>query len=99
MRGRLQSKHIWILALVAIILTACSGGAAPALDRPGEAQLEAAGDAAENPAPQADSPEFAAKATESSSPPVPRQGLEATDPATVVLASGQPQIVEFFAFW
>ena len=39
--------------------------------------------------------------------PVPEQGeappvktsLEATDPATVVLASGKPQLVEFFAFW
>ena len=99
MRGRLQSKHIWILVLVAIILTACSGGAVPASDQPGEAQLEAAADAAENPAPQVDSPELAATTTESSSPSVPRQGLEATDPATVVLASGQPQIVEFFAFW
>lgn len=25
--------------------------------------------------------------------------LEATDPATVTLASGKPQLVEFFAFW
>lgn len=29
----------------------------------------------------------------------PRDELAATDPASVVLASGQPQIVEFFAFW
>jgi hypothetical protein len=25
--------------------------------------------------------------------------LEASDPATVTLASGKPQLVEFFAFW
>ena len=25
--------------------------------------------------------------------------LEATDPATVTLATGKPQLVEFFAFW
>lgn len=25
--------------------------------------------------------------------------LEATDPATVNLVSGQPQLIEFFAFW
>jgi len=87
------------MALVAIILTACSDGAVPALDQPGDTQPEAAVDAAENPALQTDAPKLAATATESSSPPVPRQGLEATDPATVVLASGQPQIVEFFAFW
>ena len=32
-------------------------------------------------------------------PPEPKTGLEATDPTTVVLASGSPQLVEFFAFW
>lgn len=31
--------------------------------------------------------------------PTPRPELEATDPTTVVLAAGQPQIVEFFAYW
>lgn len=31
--------------------------------------------------------------------PTPRSGLEATDPATVEIASGQLQLVEFFAFW
>lgn len=29
----------------------------------------------------------------------PRLALEASDPATVSLAAGQPQLVEFFAFW
>jgi hypothetical protein len=29
----------------------------------------------------------------------PRTGLESTDPSTVALASGEPQLVEFFAFW
>jgi hypothetical protein len=28
-----------------------------------------------------------------------RTQMEATDPATVNLAAGQPQLVEFFAFW
>jgi len=32
-------------------------------------------------------------------PPPLKIGLEATDPSTVVLASGKPQLVEFFAFW
>ena len=31
--------------------------------------------------------------------PTPREELEATDPSTVVLVSGQPTLVEFFAFW
>lgn len=33
------------------------------------------------------------------SPPPPKSGLEATDPSTVDLSSGSPQLVEFFAFW
>lgn len=32
-------------------------------------------------------------------PPPIKQGLEATDPSTVSLASGELQFVEFFAFW
>ncbi|HLE50649.1 MAG TPA: hypothetical protein VI755_01210 [Anaerolineales bacterium] len=32
-------------------------------------------------------------------PPPVKEGLEASDPATVQLASGKPQLVEFFAFW
>lgn len=31
--------------------------------------------------------------------PTPKQGLVATDPTTVELASGGPKLVEFFAFW
>jgi hypothetical protein len=31
--------------------------------------------------------------------PTIRRGLHATDPGSVVLASGRPQLVEFFAFW
>lgn len=31
--------------------------------------------------------------------PTPRQDLLASDPSTVSLASGQLQLVEFFAFW
>jgi hypothetical protein len=31
--------------------------------------------------------------------PLPKQGLTATDPDTVNLASGEPVLVEFFAFW
>lgn len=32
-------------------------------------------------------------------PPPIKTGLEATDPATVKLASGELQFIEFFAFW
>ncbi len=42
-------------------------------------------------------PELTAEPT--SAPFTPRTELEATDPATVQLASGNVQLVEFFAFW
>lgn len=32
-------------------------------------------------------------------PPPLRTELYATDPATVVIGNGKPQVVEFFAFW
>ena len=38
-------------------------------------------------------------APEEAAPPPVREGLEATDPASVQLASGKVQLVEFFAFW
>lgn len=31
--------------------------------------------------------------------PTPKTGLASTDPSTVNLASGEPQLVELFAFW
>jgi hypothetical protein len=31
--------------------------------------------------------------------PTPRTGLEATNPSNVKLASGKPQLVEYFAYW
>lgn len=37
--------------------------------------------------------------TESEEKPTARVGLQATDPETVKLASGEIQLVEFFAFW
>lgn len=51
------------------------------------------------------SPSASAVIAETSAPteaPTPRPvktALEATDPTTVVLASGRPTLVEFFAFW
>jgi hypothetical protein len=32
-------------------------------------------------------------------PPTPRPDMAATNPSTVVLAAGEPTLVEFFAFW
>jgi hypothetical protein len=78
-----------LLAVLSIILTACSSGAVPQEIVPPDLQIEQASESDEDPAQQIEEP----------APKVPREGLEATNPASVVLASGQPQIVEFFAFW
>jgi hypothetical protein len=88
-----------LLAVLSIILTACSSGAVPQEIVPPDLQIEQASESDEVPAQQIEEPEEAAAAVEESAPKVPREGLEATNPASVVLASGQPQIVEFFAFW
>jgi hypothetical protein len=51
------------------------------------------------------STEAPAAGQEAEAPPEPaapvavRQGLVATNPATVDLAGGSPKLVEFFAFW
>ena len=47
--------------------------------------------AAQEPEPQIDEP--------AEVKPTPKSGLVATDPTTVNLASGEPKLVEFFAFW
>jgi hypothetical protein len=45
-------------------------------------------------------PSSGASTTGISAPtPTVRKELHATDPSTVSLVSGQPQLVEFFAFW
>jgi len=49
---------------------------------------------------QAPTSESAAPVQQEPAPPVEvREGLAATDPATVNLANGTPTLVEFFAFW
>jgi hypothetical protein len=43
--------------------------------------------------------EAVAENTQPAATKVPRLSLQATDPATVSLASGKVQLIEFFAFW
>jgi hypothetical protein len=43
--------------------------------------------------------ETAEDVAEESLVPTPRAGLESTDPSVVNLASGEIQLVEFFAYW
>ena len=57
--------------------------------------------AAANPAPAAIAPQGSAP-TQPAAPttaPVIKTEFTPTDPATVNLAAGKPQFVEFFAFW
>lgn len=71
------------ILLGVLILTACGGGANSAEDEANSAEDEAL--------------EFS-----SSIPlgfPLGREELVATDPNTVSLVTGEPQIIEFFAFW
>ncbi|NOY98662.1 MAG: hypothetical protein GXP40_05595 [Chloroflexi bacterium] len=53
------------------------------------------------PAPGTESPDAAGPTAESAPVVVTPRGnqLEATDPSMVNLASGRPQLIEFFAFW
>jgi multidrug efflux pump subunit AcrA (membrane-fusion protein) len=93
MRPRRQGTWIAIVGL--IVLTACSPGAPAATQAQESGEPAAAGGVPvqENAAPTL--PETPAAPT---LVPV-KSGLEATDPATVELASGGPLLVEFFAFW
>ena len=88
-----------LVMIIPIILSACQG------DRSGsESGLPVVEEPTQEPTSVRESPE---KPTiDSAQPtvieplvPTPREGLEATDPSTVVLAAGKPTLVEFFAFW
>lgn len=49
--------------------------------------------------PESESEPEQAEAVAESPPPVLKAGLEATDPGTVSLASGDVQLIELFAYW
>lgn len=77
------------------LLAACGPAAVPTPEVPVEATVAM-------PAAPTSVPEAAATSGDPSpagATPTARAGLEATDPTGVSLASGQPLLVEFFAFW
>ena len=89
-----------VLALVLAGCTAISGGEAPA----GAGEEVAQATEAPEPTPTAveeptATPEPEPTAVAIGPPPAFREDLQATDPATVVLGAGKPQVVELFAFW
>jgi hypothetical protein len=102
----------WMLLMIAgLLLAACAPAATPQTAQP-EAPVQAAATAkpaATQPTSQEAPTEIAATDVPAAAPtdapaaaptkkPVKTE-LEATDPATVQLAAGKPQLVEFFAFW
>lgn len=96
-----MKRVLWIFLVGALflgsaLLAACGGSgqtSAPG-EPPSEAQAQAT-----TPAPESTpTPEPAATPTPSGPPPFTEE-LHATDPSTVVIGAGQPQVVEFFAFW
>jgi hypothetical protein len=93
------------MALAVLVLIGCSPGLASS--RP-STQVEQGPVDTVTPVPQITPTEvvpspIASLAETSSAPaeptPTVREGLHATNPGSVVLASGKPQLVEFLAFW
>ena len=90
-----------VVIVLALVLSGCnavSGDDAPA------AAGEEVAQATEAPEPTAveeptSTPEPGPTEVAVGPPPAFREDLQATDPATVVLGAGTPQVVELFAFW
>ncbi len=96
-----QRQLTLVVLVLALALTGCNaitGDEAPA------GTGEEVAQATEAPEPTAveeptSTPEPEPTAVAIGPPPAFRENLEASDPATVVLGAGKPQVVELFAFW
>jgi hypothetical protein len=95
MKNRKRSLALYMLAAGLFALSACTTPA----DLAPPPTATPTPDIGESDSAPAEEPQEQVQSAETPLPRVPRQALEATDPSTVVLASGQPQLVEFFAFW
>ncbi len=104
-------KTFLTLGLLAVFMLSACTPSAPAPPPTEPVVAEPAAPAAD-PAPEVEPPTVVPEAPEAApvetEPPAeepavvvtPRgNDLEATDPSTVNLASGEPQLIEFFAFW
>lgn len=105
-------RYLLLLLSVSLLLAACAPATAPQItqsEAPVRADAAAAKPAATQPTSQeaptvnavTDVPAAMPTEAPTAAPtkkPVKTE-LEATDPATVQLAAGKPQLVEFFAFW
>jgi hypothetical protein len=101
---RVKKELFATITLLMLVAAACSPAADTApTATPQQARVEEQAEAQvdEQQSPKVEPTETAAPEDEPViiEPPSPRQGLSATDPTTVDLASGKPTLVEFFAFW
>lgn len=96
-------KQVALVVLVlALVLSGCS--AISGDEAAGAGAGEEVAQATEAPEPTATAVEEPTATPEPTAvaigpPPAFREELQATDPATVVLGAGTPQVVELFAFW
>ena len=95
-----------VLTLAALLMTACGSTASPTQTPDGGAPTLTATATVYETAPPVAEPNLAPVPTGTLTVTAPTpfatsrgDELEATDPDTVTLASGGPQLVEFFAFW
>lgn len=80
-----------------MLVASCGSPAAPVVD-PVPTAVEAPAVVTAEPATEVPTPQTTLPPTAGPTPTV-RPGMEASDPTTVVLAGGDPTLVEFFAFW
>ncbi len=97
-------KHRWIVAalMMSLLIAACQSQSSP--EPVVSQQTESSGEGSQPTMAAAEdqAADAASTSQDAQAPPteVPvRQGLAATDPASVNLANGSPTFVEFFAFW
>jgi hypothetical protein len=99
MRPRFLLLTMGLIAAQSAMVTSCSAPAAPTVDSVPQASVSTEASASQ-PAATAE-PMTSAPSQPAEVQPVPTSrgpNLEATDPSTVSLASGQLQLVEFFRF-
>lgn len=94
------------LALLVVVLALALSGCGPFADDDGPAGGEQVAQATEQPAAEPTAtveptatPEPEPTEVAIGPPPAFREEIIATDPQTVVLGQGHPQVIEFFAFW
>ena len=91
-----RRQFILVVLVLALVLSGCT--AISGDESPAAGAGEEVAQATEAPEPTS-TPEPEPTEVAIGPPPAFREELQATDPATVVLGAGKPQVVELFAFW